>query len=137
MNRHDFRRLAELRVRDAEVLLAGRRWAAAYYLCGYAVECALKACIAKQTRRSEFPDRERVKDSYTHDFRELVRLANIRNDLATELADQRFAQNWTLLRDWSERRRYDHGITRMQAQDLYDAITDNTDGVLTWLKNFW
>jgi len=102
MNRQDLRKLAELRVRDAEVLLAGRRYAGAYYLCGYAVECALKACIAKRTKRAEFPDRKRVMDSYTHDFRELVRLANIQKELNTQLTSQRFAQNWTLLRDWSE-----------------------------------
>jgi len=32
----------------------------AYYLAGYAVECAIKACIAKGTRRYEFPDKRKV-----------------------------------------------------------------------------
>jgi len=31
----------------------------AYYLAGYAVECALKACIAKGTQRFEFPDKRK------------------------------------------------------------------------------
>jgi HEPN domain-containing protein len=53
MNRQDFRRLAEHRVQDAEVLLAGRRYAAAYYLCGYAMECALKTLNATQTKPYE------------------------------------------------------------------------------------
>ena len=48
-----------------------------YYLAGYAVECALKACIAKETKRHEFPDRRKVDASHTHDLRELVRLAKL------------------------------------------------------------
>jgi hypothetical protein len=45
MNRAQLRQLAEDRVLDAACLLAGGRWAGAYYLAGYAVECGLKACI--------------------------------------------------------------------------------------------
>jgi hypothetical protein len=45
--RRDFRTLAELRAEEARVLLRSRRQLGAYYLAGYAVECALKACIAK------------------------------------------------------------------------------------------
>ncbi len=50
MNRSDFRRLTEERVADAEILLANGRFNCAYYVAGYAVECALKACIAKRTQ---------------------------------------------------------------------------------------
>jgi HEPN domain-containing protein len=58
-----------MRAEDARILLAAGRYAAAFYMCGYAVECALKACIAKQTREYEFPDLKQVRDSYTHDVR--------------------------------------------------------------------
>src|SRR5689334_13393852 len=37
--------LAERWLVDADTLLNDRRWGAAYYLAGYAVECGLKACI--------------------------------------------------------------------------------------------
>ena len=37
-------------------------WDAAYYMIGYCVECALKACIAKQIRRFDFPDKKLVLD---------------------------------------------------------------------------
>jgi hypothetical protein len=43
---------AEPHLQDAEALLQGGRYDAAYYLAGYAVECAIKACIANQTRRA-------------------------------------------------------------------------------------
>jgi hypothetical protein len=45
MNRVQLRQLAEDRILDAACLLAGDRWAGAYYVAGYAAECGLKACI--------------------------------------------------------------------------------------------
>ncbi len=47
MNRSDLQNLATIRLRDAEVLLDNGRYDGAYYLLGYVIECALKACIAK------------------------------------------------------------------------------------------
>ena len=54
--------LANARVADAEALLQSRRWAAAYYLLGYAVECGLKACAARQFQQDEVPDKTVVKE---------------------------------------------------------------------------
>ena len=50
MNRADLQKLAEERLADAELLLANGRFGGAYYLSGYVVECALKACIAQLTK---------------------------------------------------------------------------------------
>jgi hypothetical protein len=55
MNRTDFQKLTELRLNEANTLLGGKCYEGAYYLTGYAVECALKACIAKQTQQHDFP----------------------------------------------------------------------------------
>jgi hypothetical protein len=49
MKRQDFQGLAAVRLKEARVLLEARCWEGADYLGGYVVECALKACIAKQT----------------------------------------------------------------------------------------
>jgi HEPN domain-containing protein len=49
--------MAMVRLKEANVLLRLGLSDGAYYLAGYAVECALKACIAKGTRRYEFPDK--------------------------------------------------------------------------------
>jgi len=65
VNRGDYKRIAELRVADAAYLLRGNRYAAAYYLAGYAIECALKACIARQFRGSNIPDKGTV-DSFMY-----------------------------------------------------------------------
>ncbi|HLF84399.1 MAG TPA: HEPN domain-containing protein [Blastocatellia bacterium] len=58
MNRNDLKLLAVTRLREAKVLLANGEYSGAYYLAGYVVECALKACIAKRTKRHDFPDRK-------------------------------------------------------------------------------
>jgi hypothetical protein len=42
VNKDELRQLAQDRILDAKALLAARRWSGAYYLAGYAVECALK-----------------------------------------------------------------------------------------------
>jgi hypothetical protein len=68
MNRTDLQKLSRMRVKEAKALLDAGQSCGAYYLTGYAVECALKACIAKQVRRNDFPDKRTVTESYTHDL---------------------------------------------------------------------
>jgi hypothetical protein len=45
MNRSDLQTLTDMRLLDAQALLAAGRWKFAYYAAGYAVECALKSCV--------------------------------------------------------------------------------------------
>ena len=71
MTRRDLQELAEVRLEGARALTdAGRSQAltisGAYYLAGYAIECALKACIAKQYHEHEFPDLKKMKLFYSH-----------------------------------------------------------------------
>jgi len=69
MNRSDFKKLAKVRLKDAQALLEKGCYSGAYYLAGYAVECGLKACIAKQTREFDFPPDRKVIDAvYIHDL---------------------------------------------------------------------
>ena len=68
---------------DAETLLKNGRWSSAYYLAGYAVECGLKACIAKQFREHQFPDLDTVKKSYTHSLVDLLRVSELAGELKT------------------------------------------------------
>jgi HEPN domain-containing protein len=77
MNRTDLQDVAMRRLRAAESLLNDQHWDSAYYLAGYAVECGLKACIAKQFREHDFPDKKTVNESYTHDLTKLVNLAGL------------------------------------------------------------
>ena len=108
MNRNDLRELALIRLREARVLLENGNYDGAYYLCGYVVECGLKACIAKQTRRYDFPDRGTVNASYTHNLAKLVKIAGLEPTFDRETrADRRFEVNWSTVKDWLEESRYE------------------------------
>ncbi len=84
MNRQDFKNLANIRLREAHVLLKSRNYSGSYYLAGYVVECALKACIARQTRRFEFPEKKKIQEAYTHNLESLVKLAGLEPALKAE-----------------------------------------------------
>jgi HEPN domain-containing protein len=49
VDRQDLQELSRVRLKEATALLKLGLFDGAYYLAGYAVECALKACIAKAT----------------------------------------------------------------------------------------
>ena len=138
MKRSGFQKLVSQRLKDAEVLLQNRRYSGAYYLAGYAVECGLKACIAKQTKRYDFPPSvETVRSIWTNDIGKLIKSAGLKSQLDTKLKqDQQFEVNWSLAKDWSEKSRYEI-YEKTKAQDLLNAITDTNHGVLKWISQHW
>lgn len=42
---------------------------------GYAIECALKSCVAKQVKRYDFPDKKIANEAFTHDLEKLMKVA--------------------------------------------------------------
>jgi hypothetical protein len=143
MNRTDFQQLAELRLREARALLAAELPEGAYYLAGYSVECALKACIAKRTQQHEFPDKKLVDKSYTHDVERLLDAAGLSDLLKNDLAvNEELELDWETVREWSEQSRYDQfkgdpmgGL--VTAQVLIEAVESEKGGVLRWIKHCW
>jgi HEPN domain-containing protein len=126
-----------VRLEEAEALLKLGMPDGAYYLAGYAVECALKACISKKTRRYEFPDIETVRSSYTHDLRQLVKVAELETARKEQAAkDREFGNNWELVRDWSEKSRYRRNETD-SAKLFLKAVGDRRHGVFPWIKQRW
>ena len=137
MNRSDLQRLSNARLREARILFRAGEHGGAYYLAGYAVECALKACIAKRTQRFDFPDKSRVMQSYTHNLRELFKLAELNDHLETAKKESRnFAAGWDEICKWTEESRYS-ARTRNDAEAILDAIAGRKDGVLQWIKHYW
>lgn len=137
MNRNDFQLLVEIRLREAKVLLDHQCFDGAYYLLGYAVECALKSCICKQFREFDFPDKRTVEKSYSHDLNELLRVAKLDGQFKNDCQLLKTLQaNWTIVTNWSEQVRYQHHIAQTTAQEFYEAITETQTGILSWLKNF-
>jgi HEPN domain-containing protein len=140
MTRAEWKRTANQRVRDAGVLLAGRSWSAAYYLAGYAIECGLKACILRYVKTHTdviFRERKYSERCWTHDIEELVKLGGLKaqRDAAAK-ANQSLLLNWQIVKDWSEVDRYRHK-TKLEAEELYKAVTHAADGVLPWIRNHW
>jgi HEPN domain-containing protein len=136
MNRLEFQALAVERLSDAEALLKAGRFACAYYIAGYAVECALKACIARKTNQHDFPPREAPR-FYIHDIQKLLESADLGPVLKQEVRrDAVFESNWTVVVDWTEETRYD-SRGQGQAERIVTAINDPQHGVLQWLRRNW
>jgi len=113
-----------------------RKQQGAYYLAGYAIECALKACIAKQTKRHEFPPKhDYVREVYTHKLDRLLQLAGLNDRLETDMkANAALAGNWNVIKVWDESKRYIS--SGLKGRDMYTAL-GGADGVLTWIKQHW
>lgn len=132
MNRATFQRISELRRKEALALLTAGHYPGAYYLIGYAVECALKACVAKQVQRYDFPDKELANKAFTHNLESLMKLSALAPELENEMETNRtLALNWAVTKDWSEAARYELGITATEARDLYSACTARRNGMLS------
>lgn len=126
-----------LRLKDARILLDKKEYSGAYYICGYALECALKSCIAKKTKKNEFPDLAAVRASHTHNLEELIKAAELHTFFLASLnSNNDFKVNWNVIKDWDSIARYEfHG--EKEARDLYKAITARNHGVLKWIKRYW
>lgn len=139
MNRADLQALADVRIDEAGSLLdmIPPRSDGAYYLAGYSVECALKAAIAGLNNQGDWPDKKFVTDCHTHNILALVRLAGMDAALAADVASsQDLSHNWSIVKDWNERGRYERH-SQAKAQKMIDAVTDQANGVLPWIKARW
>ncbi|GAB4462326.1 MAG: hypothetical protein OHK0029_29000 [Armatimonadaceae bacterium] len=132
-----------MRLSDAKRLLRSRRNnAGAFYMAGYAIECAIKACIAHNMGQYPFPPLLKESDLrqsyYTHNLVALLRTANLEVRLAQDRAGNPLLDTyWSVVTQWSEVVRYEVNISRQQAVDIITAIEDPADGVLIWLKKHW
>lgn len=137
LTRKDLQELARTRIKEAHALLRAGQYSGVYYLSGLAVECALKACIAKKTKRHDFPDKSVVNESWSHDLSKLLRTAGLQPALDRDSRNNaQLAQNWTLVKDWKVESRYESS-DRSKASDLYGAVTARSHGVLAWIRRHW
>ncbi len=137
LNRRKLQTLAKIRCKDADMLLRNSCYSGSYYLCGYAVECAIKACIAKRVKRYEFPSKALAQGSYTHNLTELLKTASLWPSFELEMKGNRDLEiYWSVIKDWSEESRYKR-YTRQEATDLYNAVNDQQKGILKWIIQYW
>jgi len=101
----DLQKIVKARIKDAEVLLASNRFDGAMYICGYAVEVALKLRICKTLKWSDFPERAKDFESYksfkTHNLDVLLHLSGVEGKVKTKY----FAE-WSTVTQWNPEARY-------------------------------
>jgi HEPN domain len=68
LSRRELKDLSRARLADAKVLLERKRYDGALYLCGYAVELAIKARICTTLKWERYQTGENFRSFKTHDF---------------------------------------------------------------------
>jgi HEPN domain-containing protein len=139
VNRAHWQALAEQRILAAQALLATQQWSSAYYLAGYAVEFGLKSCILVHVESTGviFKEKKFSEQCWSHDVEDLVALAGLKDTLIADMAgNPALNANWTIVTEWDEMSRYEQK-TKADAEELYQAITDNANGVMPWIRVRW
>lgn len=105
LDRKVLRSIAKGRLKDAKVLLRGKRYEGAIYLCGYAVDLALKARICQTLKWAGFPSTSAEFNDYksfkTHDLDVLLHLSGLEAKIKTSLLAE-----WSAVAQWSPESRY-------------------------------
>lgn len=101
----ELKKLAKARLKDSEILFRNRRYDSAIYLCGYAVELALKARICRTLKwmgfpssNSEFRDYKSLK---THNLDTLLAFSGVEDKIKN-----RFLSEWSVVTQWKPEDRY-------------------------------
>ena len=130
--RKDLLQLSQQWMGDARVLFAANRHAGAYHAGGVALECLLKAKIARQTQAEEFPDKRFAAKVWEHEPVALLALAEL--DVLMVQATPAVRANWITVKDWRVDSRYTHTVSSAIVTAFLDALDHPTDGVLSWLR---
>ena len=137
LTKKDLEKLAELRLEDSLFLLKAGRSSSAYYLAGYAVELALRACISKLFQSNVIPDKSFVSAIYSHSLESLLGTAGLLPQFkADTITDTQFAAYWGIVSKWTEASRYEIW-DQVSAATLIQAINDPAHGVFQWVKKHW
>jgi hypothetical protein len=121
----DLQALAESRLADAEALLVAKRHAGSVYLCGYAVELALKARVARTLGWPGWPDTgefKKLESFKTHDLATLLHLSGV--EIALK-GNHTLATAWAGVAQWDPETRYKVPDKNAVEADAI-AMIDNT-----------
>ncbi len=120
LEKKEIRKIAKARLKDAEVLVASRRYEGAIYLCGYAVELGLKARICKTLKWSGFPSTNNEFKDYrsfkTHNLDVLLHLTGVETKIKGELLAE-----WSIVAEWDPESRY-NPIGNVSQSDAHSML---------------
>lgn len=137
LTKNDLQKLAEVRLEDAELLFKAGKSSSAYYLAGYAVELALKACISKLFKADVIPDKAFVQATYTHSLENLLNVSGLLPKFKEDAnKDPQFASYWGIASKWNESSRYQFWDP-VTVATLIQSINDPKHGVFQWVKKHW
>ena len=130
LTRSVLRKIARARLQDAGVLFRGRRYDGAVYLCGYAVELALKARICTVLCWSGFPSTQAefrgLQSFKAHELDMLLRLAG--RDAKIRAS---YSADWSVVARWDPETRYRPvGSANLSAADAMVGSRDRLLRVL-------
>lgn len=125
--------ISEIWLSAAKSLFADGQTVCAYHAAGIALECALKAQVARNTRAEEFPDKTLADKAWKHDPADLLRVAQLEKEL-DKPSNAGVKSNWQIVKNWSIETRYDVSRHEADVESLIRALDDPPDGVLVWLR---
>lgn len=133
----DFKKLALKRIKEAKILLHKKQYSGAYYLAGYCIEFAFKACYCKTVKEKSFPPKKTIYEQlYKHDLGSLLNVSGIKLTFSKKLLENSSLHaNWEIVKDWNVESRYAL-MSKKDAKSIIEAI-QNKDGVLDLIKTLW
>ena len=101
----DLKSVSRGRLKDAQVLERDGRFDGAFYICGYAVEIALKARASRTLKWSGFPETvsefTALQSFKTHNLEVLLRLPGTESKIKSRLFS-----DWSVVSHWNPASRY-------------------------------
>lgn len=122
LNLEGFRELQKRFFDDARELERAGKYQLAYYLGGYATECAIKAVICKKIPAHAYPPKNTSSTHYVHDIEMLLRTAKLKETLEAS-KEEKLQVAFQLVKEWEPNVRYE--ITKKSAkvcQDFLEAV---------------
>src|SRR2546423_1225176 len=117
----DLEQIARSRLREARALFRSGQYDGAAYLCGYAVELALKARACQHLRWPGLPENRNERRSFqalrTHDLETLLELSGVEDRIITV-----YLPAWSDVSGWNPEMRYQR-IGSVSRADALAMIT--------------
>lgn len=105
LNAKELKKLSRERIKESEILFSFRKYDTSAYLCGYAVELALKYRICKLLKWPTFPETNsefgELKFLKTHNYEALLQLTGKRDVVKLNLM-----ADWSVVVKWTPENRY-------------------------------
>lgn len=132
----ELRRLSKERLKEARILLAADKLHGAKYLCGYAIEHAIKYQICKHlgwssypppSLKSATPSWDSLGSLKTHDLEILILFTGI---VDTIFKDAKLLTAWNDVKGWTSEIRYETIPTRQSERKKIQSIIDSTSALM-------